>query len=175
VKGVVAEPRLDVRDAGPADLDALADLWHEAWRAGHAAVVPPALVRLRTRDNFRDRLARALAEVRVVGDVGAPLAFYIIKGDELAHFFVAAPARGTGLAATLIRDAEARLAGRGVSTAWLACAVGNDRAARFYEKCGWHRLGVVTLDVETSAGAFPLDVWRYEKALCGTIPSGRHR
>jgi hypothetical protein len=30
----------------------------------------------------------------------------------------------------LIADAEARLAEAGIATAWLACAIGNDRAAR---------------------------------------------
>ena len=28
-----------------------------------------------------------------------------------------------------------------VEVAWLACAIGNDRAARFYEKSGWRRAG----------------------------------
>jgi ribosomal protein S18 acetylase RimI-like enzyme len=40
------------------------------------------------------------------------------------------------VAAALIADAEAMLAEHGVEMAWLACAVGNNRAARFYEKSG---------------------------------------
>jgi len=47
--------------------------------------------------------------------------------------------------------------------AWLACAIGNDRAARFYEKHGWHRAGVMVNQLETRNGIFPLDVWRHEK------------
>ena len=78
---------------------------------------------------------------------------------------VAASARGTGVAQALVADAEARLAANGITTAWLACAIGNDRAARFYEKCGWHRAGVVTNFAETEVGTFALDVWRYEKRL----------
>jgi len=62
-------------------------------------------------------------------------------------------------------DAEARLGERGVHVAWLACAIGNDRAARFYEKCGWSRTGTVTDDVEVAGGSFALQVWRYEKLL----------
>jgi hypothetical protein len=62
-------------------------------------------------------------------------------------------------------DAETRLAKSAVEIAWLACAIGNDRAARFYEKSGWCRVGVVTYEAETSAGTFPLQVWRYEKRL----------
>jgi hypothetical protein len=60
-------------------------------------------------------------------------------------------------------DAETRLAKGGFDIAWLACAIGNDRAARFYEKSGWRR--VITYQAETSAGTFPLEVWRYEKNL----------
>ena len=73
--------------------------------------------------------------------------------------------RGTGVAAALMDDGEARLAARGVTTAWLACAIGNDRAARFYEKRGWRRVGVVTSHLTTPDGEFAVDVWRYEKTL----------
>ena len=64
-------------------------------------------------------------------------------------------------------DAEATLAARGTRTAWLACAIGNERAARFYEKCGWRRVGSVINHLRTEAGAIELEVWRYEKAMIG--------
>jgi RimJ/RimL family protein N-acetyltransferase len=70
-----------------------------------------------------------------------------------------------GIAAALVKDAEARLAETGVDTAWLACAIGNERAARFYEKCGWHLAGTMVNHAETADGTFPLEVWRYEKSL----------
>jgi ribosomal protein S18 acetylase RimI-like enzyme len=89
----------------------------------------------------------------------------MLKGDELYQLYVSAEARGTGVAAALIADAEARLAAHGVRTAWLACAIGNDRAARFYEKSGWRRAGTVVSELDTPAGIFRLDVWRYEKDL----------
>lgn len=53
----------------------------------------------------------------------------------------------------------------GVQVAWLACDVGNERGARFYGKCGWHRVRTEIYQCETSEGPFPLDVWRYEKVL----------
>ncbi len=61
-------------------------------------------------------------------------------------------------------DAEARLAADGVEIAWLACAIGNERAARFYEKCGWRRAGTVVYQPDAGNGT-PLEVWRYEKRL----------
>jgi GNAT superfamily N-acetyltransferase len=155
------------RDAHADEIDALAALWHEGWRDAHAEIIPVELARLRTLDNFRDRLRNALAETRVIGPLGAPSGFTMLKADELYQFYVARFARGTGVAAVLMADAERRLAGRGVTTAWLACAIGNERAARFYEKHGWRRAGIVANAAETSQGTFMLDVWRYEKAVTG--------
>jgi GNAT superfamily N-acetyltransferase len=156
---------LRVRDAAHAELDALAALWHAGWRDAHLEIVPAALVALRTIASFTERLAAALADVRVIGPVGHPLGFHQVKGDEVYQFYVAAVARGTGAAATLMRDAEERLAARGVATPWLSCAVGNLRAARFYEKCGWQRTGTLVEPTVTSQGPFPVAVWRYEKRL----------
>ena len=89
----------------------------------------------------------------------------MLKGDELYQLYVSAEARGTGAAAALMADAESRLAGGGVELAWLACAGGNERAARFYEKCGWCRAGTVTYQPDAANGAPALEVWRYEKRL----------
>ena len=84
---------------------------------------------------------------------------------DFYQLYVSAGSRGSGVAAALMADAEARLSGSGVQTAWLACAIGNERAARFYEKRGWHRVGNVVHRVDTSDGIFPLEVWRYEQSL----------
>ena len=127
--------------------------------------MPRELKQLRTLDSFRDRLRASLPRIRVAGPSGAPVGFYILKDAELYQLFVAAEARGTGVAAALIADAEACLAENGVRTAWLACAIGNDRAARFYEKSGWRRAGTMVNEAETSEGRFLLEVWRYEKEL----------
>jgi ribosomal protein S18 acetylase RimI-like enzyme len=156
---------VEVRGAEETEIDHLAGIWYDAWQDAHAEILPATLTRLRTLESFRDRLHAALPRVRVVGPVGEPLGFCIVKDDELYQLFVAAKARGSGVAAALITDAEARLVEAGVETAWLACAIGNDRAARFYEKRGWRRTGVVVNQLETSDGIFPLEVWRYEKPL----------
>lgn len=156
---------MSVRDAVREDVEPLARLWHEGWHDAHAAIVPAELTRLRTVDSFRERMERDLAEVRVAGRIGEPLGFTMLKGDELHQMYVARSARGAGLAALLIADAEARLRRSGVEVGWLACAIGNDRAARFYEKSGWKRAGIVVKPAETSRGDFALEVWRYEKTF----------
>lgn len=156
---------VQIRAAQAGELDALARLWYDAWQDAHAQIVPAELVRLRTLESFRRRLGDALADVRTTGPLGAPLGFCMVQGEELYQLFVAASARGSGVAAALLADGETRLAAAGVETAWLACAIGNERAARFYEKNGWQRTGVVTSRLETPDGLFLLDVWRYEKPL----------
>jgi GNAT superfamily N-acetyltransferase len=103
--------------------------------------------------------------VRVAGPVGAPLGFAIVRHDELDQLYVAPEAHGTGLAAALLDDAERLLRDRGVATAWLACAIGNARAARFYEKRGWTRVRTFTHLADTSDGLMPVETWRYEKRV----------
>ncbi len=156
---------MQVRSADPAEIHRLARLWHEVWHEFHAPMMPPELARLRTLESFRERLQAALPDIYVAGPLGAPVGFCVLKGDELYQLFVSPEARGSGAAAALIADAETRLAERGVETAWLACAVGNVRAARFYEKGGWRLAGAIVNPTETSSGPFPLEVWRYEKQL----------
>jgi ribosomal protein S18 acetylase RimI-like enzyme len=147
------------------ELDRLASLWHEGWHESHAPIVPADLTRLRTLESFRHRLQDAFADIRVVGALGDPDGFCVIREDELYQLFVSSRARGSGAAAALIADGEARLAERGIETAWLACAIGNERAARFYEKSGWSRVGTMVNRLETSSGLYLLEVWRYEKPL----------
>ena len=156
---------LDVRDAHENEVSHLAELWFDGWQDAHAEILPAELKRLRTLESFRERLQAALPNVRVVGPPGEPLGFCIVKADELYQLYVSAQARGSGVAAALTGDAEARLFASGVKTAWLACAIGNERAAKFYEKRGWRRVGNMVSLLETAEGTFPLEVWRYEKTL----------
>ena len=154
-----------VRAARESEIDLLAQIWYDAWQDAHSAILPAELQRLRTLESFRDRLHKALPSVRVANLSGEPAGLCIVKRDELYQLFVAAHARGTGVAVALIDDAEARIRETGASMAWLTCAIGNERAARFYEKRGWTRTGVVPSRVETTEGEFELDAWRYEKRL----------
>jgi RimJ/RimL family protein N-acetyltransferase len=157
--------RLQVRDADPSEIDRLAKIWFDGWQDAHAKLLPEELARQRTLSSFRERIAAALSRTRVIGPADAPIGFWIMRGSELYQLYVASEARGTGVAADLMMDAEARFQEAGVREAWLSCAIGNQRAARFYEKRGWVRTGTVVADLEVASGTFPLEVWRYEKSL----------
>lgn len=156
-----------VRDATASDLDQMARVWHEAWHDAHAGIVPPELTRTRTWDNFRSRLPAMLPHARVAVSDGEVVGLCVLREDELHQLFVARHARGSGAAVTLIEDAERRLFERGFEIGWLACAIGNDRAARFYDRNGWRRVRATINLSETDEGTFPLEVWRYEKRLIG--------
>lgn len=157
---------LGFRPLTTADIPAAAALWHEGWIAGHAHIAPPELARLRTLESFHDRLTRDLEQTFVAEEEGGTfLGFVILREDEVYQFYVGEAARGTGAASVLMGEAEARLRAAGHGKAWLACSVGNTRAARFYEKSGWRRVATEEMAFETSAGPFPISIWRYEKPL----------
>lgn len=160
-----SERVVTVRDAEASEIAALATIWFDGWRDAHEKLVPEELARQRTLKSFEERLMAALDRVRVAGPVDAPIGFCLTKGSELNQLYVCSQARGTGVAVALILDAERRLSTEGVAKAWLACAIGNERAARFYEKRGWIRTGTVIEQLEVESGSFPLEVWRYEKPL----------
>jgi GNAT superfamily N-acetyltransferase len=113
-----------LRTAERSDVPALVTLWHEGWTDAHAGILPAELAPHRTPEHFRQRLDTECANVRVAATADRVLGFSLCKDDELNQLYVAAQARGMGIAASLLADAEERLATRGVRTAWLTCAIG---------------------------------------------------
>ena len=166
---------MNVRNAEESEINQLARIWYDSWRDAHEQIVARDLTRLRTLESFRERTKAALPDIRVIGESGAPVGFCIVKGSEMYQLFVARKARGTGAAAALLADGETRLSKLGVETAWLACAIGNERAARFYEKSGWQRVGNMINELETPEGEFQLEVWRYEKRLTASANADDQR
>lgn len=159
---------MKIGKAEEAQLDRLASIWHGGWQDAHARILPTELGRYRTLESFRLRLQEALPNMRVACSAGQPVGFCITKDDELYQLYVSPEMRGAGIAAVLLADAEERLSALGVETSWLACAIGNERAGRFYEKHGWRRVGNMINPLPTSDGIFQLEVWRYEKNLTET-------
>jgi GNAT superfamily N-acetyltransferase len=89
----------------------------------------------------------------------------VATGDEVNQLYVARSARGTGLAGRLLAEAEARIRAGGARTSWLVCAIGNFRAARLYEKHGWHLSATGMHDLSATGYAVPLAAGRHEQAL----------
>ncbi len=151
-----------IRAAKDADIDAVAALWHEGWHDGHAAICPPELTALRTLDSFIERTKSHLPTTYVSDNV---VGFFMVEGAEIYQMYVGRAGRGTGLATEQMERAERIIAEAGHKKAWLACSIGNERAARFYEKSGWTRQGTRIEQLEVTGGTFDLKVWIYEKSV----------
>ncbi|NNE51670.1 MAG: GNAT family N-acetyltransferase [Sulfitobacter sp.] len=144
------------------DLAEVAALWHAGWHQAHADIVPPALVASRQPAEFEARAAKRLSATWVARAGGGLAGFYMLEGDELYQFYVDARFQGRGVAGSMMAAVERDLTGR---VAWLACSVGNDRAARFYEKAGWRREAEEVYPVESAEGTQEVIAWRFEKDL----------
>lgn len=159
------KPHEDVRDAVTDDIAALSEIWHAGWHDAHAVLVPEDLVAMRTSAEFVTRVGAELHAIRVVGPIGAPIGFCMRREAELYQVYVAPEGRGMGVAARLLSDFEAAVVASKATRAWLACAIGNTRAARFYEKHGWELAGEDDVELAGVDAPYPLTVWIYEKAL----------
>lgn len=146
-------------------LNDIVRIWHEGWTDAHAAIVPAELIKMRTIESLEARGNDRLDLIRVMMVDGQVAAFHMIKDDELDQFFVDRAYRGKGAAKALMADAESVFSGNNIETAWLACAIGNERAAAFYRKAGWHFMRVMPLSVHVESGSFTLDIWRFEKQI----------
>jgi putative acetyltransferase len=155
-----------IRAAVDADMAAVADLWHEGWHTGHAGHVPDGLTAQRTLAAFHERTPRRVADTTVaLDDTGALLGFVMVVGDEVEQVFVGPAARGSGLAAVLLAEAERQVAAAGHASAWLAVVAGNARARRFYEKSGWVDEGDLPYEVTAGGQTFTSPCRRYVKAV----------
>ena len=154
-----------IDDMTPAQSDAVARLWHAGWIDGHADIVPKELCKLRTLESFQTRTQGLVHSTRVAYSKGEVLGFVMIQGDEIYQMYVGPNARGTGVAQALMHDGEEQIKAAGHALAWLSCALGNERAARFYDKSGWVNARIETVALETLGAPFHLDVWRFEKTL----------
>lgn len=146
-------------------LEQTATLWESGWHDAHDGITPPALMKLRTPESFAVRLRDGMKDCRIARRGSYVLGFHMVKHDEVYQMYVARQARGRGVARALMSDAEQCLRDAGLSEGWLACAIGNHRAARFYEKTGWTNAGEHVVDLDTQDGSYPLHVWRFEKGL----------
>jgi GNAT superfamily N-acetyltransferase len=155
-----------IRAAGAADMAAVADLWHEGWHSGHAGHVPEGLTVLRTLEAFHERTPLRVADTTVaIDDSGGLLGFVMVVGDEVEQVFVGPDARGTGVAAALLTEAEHQVAAAGHASAWLAVVAGNARARRFYEKRGWVDEGDLPYEVTAAGQTFTSPCRRYAKSV----------
>lgn len=156
---------LILRPGTDEDVRAVADLWHAGWHDAHPGHVPDGLTAGRTLAAFRERAPSRVADTTVAEAGGAILGFVMVVGDEVEQVYVGSAARGTGLAQTLLTEAERQVAAGGHDIAWLAVVTGNARARRFYERCGWVDAGDLPYEVEVGGRTYVSPCRRYTKRV----------
>lgn len=157
-----------IRRTRPGDVATIARIWHAGWIDGHAGNVPADLVRHRCGEQFLHRARRRLDESWVATSDDVVVGFVVVLGDEVEQLYVDRTARGAGVAAKLLRTAEAAIRAGGHQSAWLAVVAGNRRAPAFYTREGWHDAGPIAYEAETEAGSFTVPSHRYEIDLADT-------
>lgn len=140
-------------------------IWANGWRDGHFGHVPDALVEVRTPESFRTRAEQRVADttVAVAGDEVA--GFVMVLGDEVEQVYVDARHRGSGIAGTLLAEAERQVATGGHRVAWLAVVAGNARARRFYERSGWTDESPFDYEARYAEGVVAVPCRRYTKQV----------
>ena len=155
---------ITLRPASPQDAGDIAALWHRGWIDGHLGHVPEALHAHRRLADFQQRVPPRIPTT-TVATIGAEIVgFVTVHDDELEQLYVAASARGRGVAAALLRHGEKVISKR-YPKAWLAVAVGNARARRFYAREGWSDAAALDYPAETATGPVMVPCRRYEKVV----------
>lgn len=154
-----------LRPAVSEDARAVAEIWYHGWRDGHLGNVPDALLRVRTEESFHERAGERVGDTSVAVVRGTVAGFVMVVEDEVEQVYVSADYRGSGVAATLLTEAERLVEAGGHSLAWLAVAPGNSRARRFYERRGWVDAGGFEYQASGTDGAISVPCQRYVKTL----------
>ena len=161
-----------VRLATKQDARAIATVRIETWRVAYDGLIDQAVL---DRMDL-EREARRRAELweqyhsdprgaELIADVGGELAGWAAIGPSLDEdlpgdgqiyaIYALPPFWSVGVGHALMVDAENRLRAAGFESAHLWVLEGNERAASFYERHGWHEDGVVKDDDELIRGPHP--------------------
>ena len=160
---------IEVRPARTPDAGAIAEIWHLGWQDGHLGNVPDELLAARDEESFRSRAPQRLADTTVAVVDGEVAGFIMIVDDEVEQVYVADRHRGSGVADTLLDEAERQVATAGHPSAWLAVVAGNARARRFYEGRGWRDDGLFDHHAPGPDGPISVPAHRYVKKVSGNL------
>jgi len=125
--------------------------------------VPAELLAVRTRESFDARAAQQVDDTVVAVIDGVIVGFIMVIADEVEQVYVSTRYRGTGVANTLLAEAERLVAANGHKRAWLAVVAGNVRARRFYQRNGWIDQGPFDHLAPGSNGPILVPAHRYVK------------
>jgi len=132
------EPRLSIREARPADAEAIAAL---IVALGYA--VTPAEVKRRLAALKKAGAAALVAEQGAVAGVLTTYVTQVLHRPRpvgrITMMVVAEKARGQGIGTALVAEAERRLAAKGCGLVEVTSNIKRQRAHAFYERLGYER------------------------------------
>ena len=157
-----------VREARPGDIERVAEIKVRNWADTYGPLVPsgvlgPFLDKDKSAAQIRELMRSPQILLLVGPGTGVVQGFaltYMARPPEpwLESLHVMREERGRGLGRQLMRETANRLLAAGYRSMSLGVIIGNDRAARFYE-----RLGGVPMRVEAAGFADGVEhtVWRW--------------
>lgn len=154
-----------IRRAEPRDAERIGEVWYRAWADGHEGNVPDALLPHRRPEHFARRAAERVPRSWVAEVDRQVVGFVTVHEDELEQLFVAAEARGTDVARSLLAAGCDAIAAADHPVAWLAVVAGNARARAFYAREGWVDSGDLAYEASTEEGPITIPTRRYERRL----------
>ncbi len=166
---------LNTREAVSSDAPAIAAIHNSAWQAGYRGLLPDELLEsLDVADRtafWADVIGRHRdASVLTVAELGGEVCGFAdlrpsverAAAGTVGAVYVAPGRWREGIGTALMQAVERTARHKGFTALELHVLVGNDRAARFYERLGWVSNGVHEAH---SAAGHPAEVVRYERAL----------
>ena len=147
IRSLWSPPAIRLRDGGPEDRLALAELWLASVEATHDFLTPGEIAELLplVRDAY---LPGAVLRVAVDG-ADRPLAFLGREGADVEALYVAPSAFGHGLGRTLLLDAA-----EAITPLRIDVNAENLKARAFYARMGFRETGRTALDHD--GRTFPL-------------------
>lgn len=156
---------IELRSATGADVNAVAALWESGWRETHLGRVPSTLTAHRDARSLSHHAQERITTTTLAVIAGEVAGFVMTHRDEIDQLYVDSRFRRQGIAATLLRAGENRIAAD-YPRGWLAVIEVNRRARRFYERNGWCDAGSFTHRAWVTTGnPIEVPVRRYEKEL----------
>jgi ribosomal protein S18 acetylase RimI-like enzyme len=144
---------LNIRRAGPADVEALARVHVEAWRESYPGLLPQQEIEARSIETRAAQWHNTLVKLdrpTFVADANGAVSGFVSGGDvlwsglstggEISALYLLEAIKRRGVGRALLNAMLAELAARGIRSAGLRVLTDNTPARRFYEAMGG-RLG----------------------------------
>ena len=145
-----------VREALPADAEALGAVHYRAWMETYTGLIGPVYLQSMSAEKSAAMFRKQSCREILAAEADAPAGFGEIRGVYVLRAY-----QRCGIGKSLLASAAEALRAQGFRKAYLWVLRENDRAIRFYERNGFQFDGVEKTDIR----AVPVVEKRYSRAL----------